>query len=196
MPVSNRAGTLQRSTFILIASLVAPTLLAIWIAILAVPGALLFVLFVPLSFPKVFITLGALVCVGFISLCWLRHWRVVSGIVTGVVIAILLSEIPMPARSFARWAADLADVAYYHAVLQRLAEGSRRKGESPPIGVLALDGFGSLTSGLALDPSGEILLPVNRRSRAWTAVGGQTELGVESMEARHIFGSYYAWFHD
>ena len=194
--MNGHARTLQRSTFILVASLVALTLLAIWIAILAIPGALLFVMLVPLSFPKTSITLGALFFVGVITLCWLRRWRIVIGSLTGLVIAILLSEIPTPARSFSRWVADVADVAYYHAGLQRLADGSRRKGESPPIGVLALDGFGSLTSGLALDPSGEIILPANRRSRAWTAVGGQTELGVESMEARHILGSYYAWFHD
>lgn len=194
--MNDHARTLQRSTLILVASLVALTLLAIWIAILAIPGALLFVMLVPLSFPRASIAIGTLFLVGFITLCWLRRWRIVFGSLTGIVIAILLSAIPTPACSFSRWVADVADVAYYHAVLQRLADGSRRRGESPPIGVLALDGFGSLTSGLALDPSGEIILPANRRSGAWTAVGGQTELGVERMEARHILGSYYAWFHD
>ena len=40
------------------------------------------------------------------------------------------------------------------------------------------------------------MLPANQRSAAWNAMGGQTELTVESMDARHIFGSYYAWFYD
>jgi hypothetical protein len=196
VPVSDRVGTLERFTFIWVASLVALTLVAIWIAVLAVPGGILFVVLIPFSFPRVSIILGALGCVAFISLCWLRYCRIVGGILTGVVIAILLSTIPKPALSFSRWAADLAEVAYYHNVLQRLADESRLKGESPPIGVLTLDGFTTLASGLALDPSGEIMLPANQRSGAWNAVGGQTELGVENMDARHIIGNYYAWFHD
>jgi hypothetical protein len=185
-----------RSTFALIASLVSLPMLAIWVAILAIPSAWLYVLLLAIGHPKISLAVVALIAVGVISLGRQRRWATVGGILTGLLIALLISAVPTPARSFSRWAADLADVAYYHSDLQRLANASRARGESPAIGVLALDGFGSLTSGLALDPSGEILLPANRRSRAWDAVGGQTELGLESMEARHIIGSYYGWFHD
>jgi hypothetical protein len=193
---SDRDRMLQRSTFALSASLVALSLLAIGVAILAVPGALLYVVTLPFEHPKATVGFGALVCVGLIRLCWRRRWATVGGVLTGLGIALLLSVAPMPARSFSRWAADLADVAYYHADLRRLADASRRRGESPALGVLTLDGFGTLTSGLALDPSGEIILPAVRRSRAWIAASAYTELSIESMNARHIIGNYYAWFHD
>ena len=67
---------------------------------------------------------------------------------------------------------------------------------SPPIGVLAVQGFGSLTSGLALDPSRELGLPPELRSAAWKASGDHTELSVDSIETWHIIGDYYAWFHE
>jgi hypothetical protein len=41
-----------------------------------------------------------------------------------------------------------------------------------------------------VDPTGEIVLPADRRSKAWAATAGQTELGVEGLEARHIVGNY------
>jgi hypothetical protein len=53
-----------------------------------------------------------------------------------------------------------------------------------------------MTSGIAFDPTGEIVLPSNKRSQAWMAAAGQTELGVEELQARHIVGDYYSWFHD
>jgi hypothetical protein len=58
------------------------------------------------------------------------------------------------------------------------------------------NGFGSLTSGLVYDPSGEIALPPNQRSKSWTDGPGATELGIDKLEVHHIFGPYYHWFHD
>jgi hypothetical protein len=192
--MSDLVEMLQGPRFVPVTVFVALALLASWIGILAFPIAVFFL--IPFFLPPLSIILGALVCVGFVSLCWRRQWGIVSGILTGLVIAILLSTVPTPWRSFSLWAADLVELAYYYDDLQRMADQSRRKGESPAIGVWVTFGFGSATRGLAIDPSGEIMLPANQRSAAWNAVGGQTELRFASMEARHIFGSYYIWSHD
>jgi len=52
-----------------------------------------------------------------------------------------------------------------------------------------------MTSGIAYDPSGEIMLPADRRSAGWKASVGQSELGVTDFQARPIVGAYYSWFH-
>lgn len=39
---------------------------------------------------------------------------------------------------------------------------------------------------LFYDPSGEIALPPNQRSKAWTDGPGATELGIDSLEVHHI----------
>jgi hypothetical protein len=186
----------KQSRFLLVTSLVALAFITTLVAILAVPSALIFFVLVVIEHAKLAWGVGLAVGMALLSLCWLRRWDVVAGALVGLGIAYLLSAVPAPNRSFSRWAADLADVAYYYSDLSRMADDSRREGQSPVIAVLDIDGFGSLTSGLAFDPSGEIMLPAARRSKEWTAVGGETELSIESMSARHVIGSYYAWSHD
>ncbi len=80
-------------------------------------------------------------------------------------------------------------------MLEQAAE-LRRKGVSPAIAVIGIEGFGSLTFGIALDPTGEIAVARDKRSKAWTEVAASTELSIEGMEAHHIVGDYYSWFHD
>jgi hypothetical protein len=73
---------------------------------------------------------------------------------------------------------------------------AKNSGQISPLGQADIDGLGSLASGLVYDPSGEIALPPNQRSKAWTDGPGATELGIDRLEVHHIFGPYYQWFHD
>jgi hypothetical protein len=104
-------------------------------------------------------------------------------------------SIPHPVDSPVGWAANVLKVIYYHNDLQRSYVEAKKSGQTSPVGQVYTDGFGSLTSGLAYDPSSEIALPANQRSKAWTDGPGATELGINSLEAHHIFGPYYQWFH-
>jgi uncharacterized membrane protein len=72
-----------RSTFALIASLVSLPMLAIWVAILAIPSAWLYVLLLAIGHPKISLAVVALIAVGVISLGWQRRWATVGGILTG-----------------------------------------------------------------------------------------------------------------
>ena len=174
-------------------------LLAFWVAVLAIPGALLIVLLFVLGLlgTQIGLLIGALLlAAALIVPFWWRHW--ISGLtmMAGLVLVILLASLPTFATSPAEWVAHLAQVVYYRPVLLQQAAELESKGLAPAVAGHGLDGFGSLTSGIALDPSGEILLPPDRRSQAWMATGGQTELAVRGMEAHHIIGNYYSWFHD
>ena len=97
----------------------------------------------------------------------------------GLIAIALLACVPTVARSPAEWTAELAQLVFYRGTLLRQADELRRSGVSPAVAAVAIDGFGSMTSGIALDPTGEILLTPDKRSRQWTAAAGKTELGVE-----------------
>jgi hypothetical protein len=176
---------------------VALAVFALWVAVLAIPGALLLVLIIPMILSITVTVCGLLgVALVLIAVFW-RHHRI-SGVamLAGFIAVGLLACEPTVPRSVSGQAADLAQVLWYRDALIDQEVRLQNKGVKPAVAVLALDGFGSLTSGIALDRTGEIMLPASKRSKAWVATAGQTELGVDSLEARHVFGDYYSWFHD
>lgn len=179
--------------------LVAFLLLAAWIALLAIPGAFLIAMLLALELlrSETALSISALVlAAALILLFWRHHWISGVAMVAGLTIALVLACEPSLSTSPAQWTAGLARIVYYRSNLLRQAEELRKQGLSPTVACIVVDGFGSMTSGVALDPSGEILLPAEKRSQAWVATGGKTELAVEDMEAHHVIGDYYVWFHD
>lgn len=172
-------------------------LLAFWIALLAIPGAwLLTAIFIaPMSMTALLIG-AAVSALALVTLFWRRHW--VSGVTMGLglVTLVLLTTQPNIGNSPARWVANLTQVAYYRGALLRQARELSQEGVSPALAAIGIDGFGSLTSGVALDPTGEILLPPDKRSDAWKAAANHSELGVDDLQGVHVIGDYYSWFHD
>ena len=142
------------------------------------------------------IPIALLLAIGALSVFyWRRDWLSGFSLVCTVPLVLALGIFPQPVNSPVGWAANVLKVIYYHNDLQHSYVEAKRSGQTLPVGQVYTDGFGSLTSGLAYDPSGEIALPANRRSRAWIEGAGATELGINSLEAHHIFGAYYQWFH-
>jgi hypothetical protein len=128
-------------------------------------------------------------------LYWRRSWLSGVSVLGAAPLVIVLNIFPHPVNSPVGWAANVVKVLYYHHALQRSYVEGQNSGHTSPVGQVYTDGFGSLTAGLAYDPSGEIALPAHQRSRAWTEGPGATELGIESLETHHIIGAYYQWFH-
>ena len=126
---------------------------------------------------------------------WRRHWLSGFSLICAVPLVFVFGSFPHPVDSPVGWAANVLKVIYYHNDLQRSYLEAKKSGQTSPVGQVYTDGFGSLTSGLAYDPSSEIALPANQRSKAWTDGPGATELGINSLEAHHIVGPYYQWFH-
>jgi hypothetical protein len=126
---------------------------------------------------------------------WRSHWISGLAVLCAPLLVFGLATFPSPLVSPVGWAVNSARAIYYRAELQRSYLEARRSGQPQPVGYIYLDGFGSLTSGLAYDPSGQIALPINKRSNSWNDGPGQTELGLDNLEAHHLFGPYYQWFH-
>jgi uncharacterized protein YhhL (DUF1145 family) len=166
-----------------------------WVTLFALPYGWLY-LALPVGHPiwSVTISLLLLVLIGVLKRLGLLR-RLIDGrtMLTVLVAVLLMIFLPFPKSTISLKVVDALRVIMYHDQLQSLERQLRATGVSPPIAVIAIDGFGSLTSGVAYDPTGEILLSPDRRSAAWTAHAG--ELSVDGLEARHVVGSYYAWFH-
>jgi hypothetical protein len=127
---------------------------------------------------------------------WRRHWLSGLSLICAAPLALAVGIFPNPVNSPVGWAANVLKVIYYHNDLQHSYVEAKKSGQASPVGQVYTDGLGSLTSGLAYDPSSEIALQASQRSKAWTEGPGKTELGVDNLEAHHVFGSYYQWFHD
>ena len=175
---------------------VALLLLAAWVALLAVPGAwLMAAIFFATHTPTFLVGSATALVVGLVGACWLLHRVAGVTMLCGLIVVVVLCAVPNAAESPASWLAHLAQLVYYRDDLLHQEAELQRKGVSPAIAVLAVDGWGSMTSGLALDRTGEIMLPADKRTPGWNATGGQTELSADTREARHIVGDYYFWFH-
>ena len=143
-----------------------------------------------------FIPIAAILAIAAVSfLYWRRHWLSGLSLSCAAPLVFAFGIFPHPVDSPVGWAANVLKVIYYHNDLQRSYMEAKKSGQTSPVGQVYTDGLGSLTSGLAYDPSREIALPANQRSQAWTDGPGATELGMNDFEAHHIFGSYYQWFH-
>ena len=175
---------------------IALLLLAAWVAVLAIPGAFILATFL-LAFIPIPVTL--VLAATLVILFWRRHWLSGVTMCLGLLAVLLLATLPSVATSPARWIADVTHVIYYRGALLRQTRELRSKGVSPAVAVITIEGLGSVNSGIAFDPTGEIVLPQKKRSQAWMAAAGQTELGlgVEDLQARQIVGDYYSWlFYD
>jgi len=142
------------------------------------------------------IPIAVFLAIAAVSAFYLRHhWLSGFSLICAAPLVFAFGIFPRPANSPVGWAANVLQVIYYHNDLQRSYVEAQKSGQTSPVGQVYIDGFGSLKSGLAYDPSSEIALPANQRSKAWTDGPGATELGINSLEAHHIFGPYYQWFH-
>lgn len=129
-------------------------------------------------------------------LYWRRHWLSGLSVVCAAPLVIVVGVFPNSVNSPVGWAANVLKVVYYNHDLQRTYAEARQSGQNLPLGQADIDGFGSLASGLVYDPSGEIGLPPDQRSKAWADGPGATELGIKNLQVHHIYGPYYQWFHD
>ena len=157
------------------------------ICLMAFPGAWLFALWV---------TPGAVLL--WVAICiWSARRGKVEGAAMALVPPLLLVAVllPNPAGSVSRWVADLVDVAMYRSALLTQVRAAPDRGGGPTIAVIGLDGFGSMTSGLAYDSSRGLDRPLEVRDPRWRAALERTELSVPGTEVRHVVGAYYSWFH-
>jgi hypothetical protein len=59
-----------------------------------------------------------------------------------------------------------------------------------------MDGFISMSSGVAFDESDEISLPAGQQTDAWKVRAAHTELSAGDFVAKRLVGHYYRWWSD
>lgn len=186
-------ATLKPAVMPLLLTLV---LFAGYVASLAIPGAWLLLAICAAFIPPTLTELGALVLgLSLIMWFWGRHRVSGAAMLAGFIALFIAMSAPNEADSAANWTAHLAQVAVYRNALQRQAAPVEDENKSASLAVLPLDGFGSMTNGIAFDSTGEIMLPPQARSTAWRAAAGRTDLIADGLEVHHVIGDYYAWFH-
>jgi hypothetical protein len=193
--VNSGARETRSLTVFILPVLVGLVLFTAWVTLAALPYGWLYLLS-PLLHPvwSIALALLLLALMGLLERLGLLQ-RLIDGRTMLIVLVALFLMIflPFPRSTISLKVVDALRVMMYHDDLQLLERQLRAKGVTPPIAVIAIDGFGSLASGVAYDPTGEILLSPDKRSAAWIAQSG--ELSVDGLEVRHVVGSYYAWFH-
>ncbi len=176
--------------------LVAAFCLLAWVLILAIPNAWLLVAVTLAPSP-----LGAAIGVTLVALAvvvafWMKRRSSGIAMIIGFAVVYALCWPSEPLKAPATYLADLLRVTYYSGDLRRMADRERQQGVTPALGVLDVDGFGSMTSGVAYDPTRELSRLPASRSPAWIAAAGRSELGIPGLQARRVLGDYYVWFHD
>jgi hypothetical protein len=162
------------------------------VAVFTIPGAFLLLLIFGMYAWRV---LAVIVVFLVVVAARAGRWKLLAEVAIGTAIVAVLASLPQPSDSFTSRASWLVVLAVHSHELRAAADAERRAGNPRPVVAISTDGFGSMTSGIAYDPSGEIMFPAARRSAGWKAAVGQSELGVTDFVARPILGAYYSWFH-
>jgi hypothetical protein len=204
------SGAAARSNVATRQLLVAPAislgLCVFWILVLAIPGALIFVL---LTAPVLFmlptrlmvlpwLAIGLAIAlvvdvVGRHSQLRCSRWSVCGSALVSTVMLALLVSYPSVPDSVASTASRWVDFAFYHHGLAALVRQQHRAGQSPALAVITIDGFITIVHGIAYDESGEMALPAGRQSQRWRAAAAGGELDGDTWSATRLYGNYFWW---
>jgi hypothetical protein len=176
--------------------LLATGLFLLFVALFAIPRSRVLLLFfgVPVIAIVTLIPVALSCFVAVASLKGRRYLRALSALVLPIVCAIAAVNYGGTLRTCAA-AADY--VQFYvgypffaHAVSQL------PRNEGPRLAVFTMDGFISMSSGVAFDESDEIGLAAGQQTDAWKVRAAHTELSAGDFVAKRLLGHYYRWWSD
>lgn len=176
-----------------LAPAIAAGLLVIWILILAIPGCWL--MFVFLAMPVLttlpWSAVGLVVCIS-IALHRCRWWVHLSVWLSAAALALLVGY-PSMGNSAASTARRWLDFAFYRPRLDVEVRAQHLDGQWPALARVTIDGFGSMSNGIAYDESGEMALPAGQQSPRWRDAAAGTELAGTTWNALRLYGHYFWW---
>lgn len=158
------------------------------ISMMAIPSAFFFALWAILAFPVLWLAL-------FVYAARKGGAGSAAAMIFIPLAVFTMSLAPKPGASASRWVADLLDVAAFRGDLLRQMNRQQGHATDQHIAVVYLAGFGSLTNGLAYDPSRGLDNPSRITDPLWRSEFESTELSLSNADIRHVVGPYYAWFH-
>ena len=181
--------------------LIWPTILAaalflVLVALFAIPGSRPLVLFFGVPVVAIFALItNAISCfLAITSLKERRYPRALSALVLPIVCTIAgLNSAATLKRCVAAANAVQFYVGYpYFAhVVSQLPLNS-----GPRLAVFPMDGFISMSHGVAFDESDELDLTAGRQTPEWKARVAHTDLRSGDFDAKRIVGHYYLWWSD
>ena len=71
--------------------------------------------------------------------------------------------------------------------------GAVRMNDGPRLAVFMMNGFISMSSGVAFDESDEIILPAGKQTDAWKVRAAHTEFSTGDFVAKRLIGHYCRW---
>jgi hypothetical protein len=185
-----------RRDFLIWPTSFAIVLFLLCVALLAIPGSRLFLLF--FGFPVIgVISLIPIALSCFVAATCLKERRYLKSL-SALVLPILCTIATLNYGTTLRTCASVANyVQFYvgypffaHAVSQ-LPRNAR-----PRLAVFTMDGFISMSNGVAFDESDELDLPAGKQTGEWKVRAEHTELSTGDFVAKKLIGHYYLWWSD
>jgi hypothetical protein len=178
-----------------------PTLLVsglffLFVALFAIPRSRVFLLFfgMPVIAIVTLIPIALACFVAAASLIGRRYVRALSALVLPVVCTIAAINYGTTLKTCAT-AADYVQF-YVGYPLFAHAVSQLPRDDGPRLAVFTMDGFISMSSGVAFDESDEISLPAGQQTYAWKVRAAHTELSTGVFVAKRLIGHYYRWWSD
>jgi hypothetical protein len=183
-----------RRDFLIWPTKVAAVLFLVCVALFAIPGARLFVLFFGLPAIAVISLIPiALSCfVAATSLNQRRYLKALSALVLPFFCTIAALNFGTALRtcaSAANYVQFYVGYPFFALAVSQLPGNAR-----PRLAVFTMDGFNSMSNGVAFDESDELELPAGRQTNAWKGRAEHTELSTGDFVAKKLSGHYYLWW--
>jgi hypothetical protein len=178
-----------------------PTFLAtglflLFVALFAIPRSRVFLLFfgMPVLAVVSLIPIALSCFVAVTSLKERRYLKMLSALVLPIVCTIAAINYGTTIRTCATAANYVQFYVGYPFFAHAVSQLPRNAG--PRLAVFTMDGFLSMSNGVAFDESDEVGRPAGQQTGEWKLRATHTELSTGVFVAKRLFGHYYLWWSD
>jgi hypothetical protein len=182
--------------FLMWPTFLATGLFLLFVALFAIPRSRVFLLF----FGMPVIAVGSLIPIAlscFVAVTSLkerRYLKALSALVLPIVCTIAAVNYGTTLRTCATAANYVQFYVGYPFFAHAVSQLPRNAG--PRLAVFTMDGFISMSNGVAFDESDEVGLPAGQQTDEWKVRATHTELSTGVFVAKRLIGHYYLWWSD
>jgi hypothetical protein len=171
-------------------------LFLLFVTLFVIPRSRVFLLFfgIPVIAIGTLIPIARSCFVAAASLKGRRYLRALSALVLPIVCTIAAANYGSALKTCAAAADYVQFYVGYPFFAHAVSQLPRNDG--PRLAVFTMDGFLSMSSGVAFDESDEIILPAGKQTDAWKVRAAHTEFSTGDFVAKRLIGHYYRWWSD
>jgi hypothetical protein len=166
------------------------------VALFAIPRSRVFVLFfgMPVLAVASLIPVALSCFVAVTSLKARRYLKTLSALVLPIICTIAAVNYGSTIRTCVTAANYLQLYVGYPFFAHAVSQLPRNAG--PRLAVFTMDGFISMSNGVAFDESDEVGRPAGQQTDEWKLRATHTELSTGVFVAKRLIGHYYLWWSD